>query len=129
MRAQIFPDIVENSFKYVLQTSQPEHTSSIYAAYVLSAQPMPHQAYCMLSQHHAIRLQTGCMMIALAPMAEAARLPHVHGLPACNSKIDARVSLQVPQLLSSWQPWTLTPTPIFCGALHHRGTWQPGATT
>ena len=45
----------------------------------------------MLSQHHAIGLQTGCMVIVLAPVVEAARLPRVcpmalgYGLPPCNN--------------------------------------------
>ena len=47
----------------------------------------------MLSQHHAIGLQTGCMVIVLAPVVEAARLPRVcpmalgYGLPPCNNNI------------------------------------------
>ncbi len=42
---------------------------------------------CMLSQHHAIGLQTDCMVTVLAPVVEAARLPRVcpmalgYGLP------------------------------------------------
>ncbi len=32
---------------------------------------------CMLSQHHAIELQTDCMVTMLAPVVEAARLPRV----------------------------------------------------
>ena len=42
---------------------------------------------CMLSQHHAIGLQTDCMVTVLAPMAGAAELPQVcpfglgYGLP------------------------------------------------
>ena len=42
---------------------------------------------CMLSQHHAIGLQTDCMVAVLAPVVEAARLPRVcpmalgYGLP------------------------------------------------
>ncbi len=32
---------------------------------------------CVLSSHHAMGLQTDCMVAVLAPMAEAARLPHV----------------------------------------------------
>ena len=32
---------------------------------------------CMLSQHHAIGLQTDCMVIVLAPVFVAARLPRV----------------------------------------------------
>ena len=41
----------------------------------------------MLSQHHAIGLQTDCMVTVLAPVVEAARLPRVcpmalgYGLP------------------------------------------------
>ena len=43
--------------------------------------------FCMPSQHHAIGLQTGCMVTVLAPVVEAARLPRVcpmalgYGLP------------------------------------------------
>ena len=46
--------------------------------------------FCMPSQHHAIGLQTGCMVTVLAPVVEAARLPRVcpmalgYGLPPCN---------------------------------------------
>ncbi len=42
---------------------------------------------CVLSLHHAIGLQTDCMVALLAPMVEAARLPRVcpkalgYGLP------------------------------------------------
>ena len=42
---------------------------------------------CMLSQHHAIGLQTDCMVTVLAPMADAAKFPQVcptglgYGLP------------------------------------------------
>ena len=45
----------------------------------------------MLSQHHAIGLQTDCMVTVLAPVVEAARLPRVcpmalgYGLPPCNN--------------------------------------------
>ena len=44
----------------------------------------------MPSQHHAIGLQTGCMVIVLARVVEAARLPRVcpmalgYGLPPNN---------------------------------------------
>ena len=47
--------------------------------------------FCMPSQHHAIGLQTGCMVTVLAPVVEAARLPRVcpmalgYGKPPCNN--------------------------------------------
>ena len=43
----------------------------------------------MLSQHHAIGLQTGCTVVVLARVVEAARLPRVcpmalgYGVPPC----------------------------------------------
>ena len=49
---------------------------------------------CMLSQHHAIGLQTGCMVVLLAPVVEAARVPRVcpmalgYGLPPCKNNND-----------------------------------------
>ncbi len=49
--------------------------------------------FCMPSQHHAIGLQTGCMVTVLAPVVEAARLPHVcpmalgYGLPPCTNSL------------------------------------------
>ena len=33
---------------------------------------------CMLFRHHAIGLQTDCMVAVLAPMVEAARFPHLY---------------------------------------------------
>ena len=44
----------------------------------------------MISQHHVVGLQTGCMMVLLAPVVEAAKFPRVcpmplgYGLPPCN---------------------------------------------
>ena len=54
--------------------------------------------FCMPSQHHAIGLQTGCMVTMPAPMVEAARLPRVcpmalgYGLPPCNNNVDCGVN-------------------------------------
>ena len=56
----------------------------------------------MPSQHHAIGLQTGCMVIVLAPVVEAARLPRVcpmalgYGLPPCyNNNPEDVASLEI----------------------------------
>ena len=53
--------------------------------------------FCMPSQHYAIGLQTGCMVIVLAPVVEAARLPRVcpmalgYGLPPCHNNGSCQV--------------------------------------
>ena len=85
--------------------------------------------FCMPSQHHAIALQTGCMVIVLAPVVEAARLPRVcpmalgYGLPPCNNNnraheaqsgligrhppVSARLRLAPPLLARSKAPRSL----------------------
>ena len=39
---------------------------------------LPRPVLCMLFRHHAIGLQTDCMVAVLAPMVEAARFPHLY---------------------------------------------------
>ena len=57
--------------------------------------------FCMPSQHHAIGLQTGCMVTVLAPVVEAARLPCVcpmalgYGLPPCNNNNNNKAAVHV----------------------------------
>ena len=43
--------------------------------------------FCMPSRHHAIGLQTGCMVTVLAAVVEAARLTCIPygGLPPCDN--------------------------------------------
>ena len=56
----------------------------------------------VLSQHHAIGLQTGGMVVVLAPVVEAARLPRVcpvalgYGLPPCNNNCNLLTNIALP---------------------------------